>query len=318
MTRIRSIKPEWLDSEKLSPLSDEARLLSIALLALSDDWGGVTGHPALVAARVWPFADDGKERASRAISELAEAGYLTCYEVRGRQYIHLIGWFEHQKVDKPGKPRVPFPLEPVATPPRKIRERFENVLDKWDLDYAPWQEAQESPGVTAIRESFANESRPVATDRDQDRDQDPDRERERERSRTRPPGGLGQLPHPSGTGTCSSSEAYVIEAWVAEGERAGILSTSSEIRNARKHFLEIERRALELAPTLAKHHDMTTEQAFTSVVRLVMESHRQRRAERAEARAGGSREKELKWQPGWLLQDWDVLIEGVVPGRDAA
>jgi hypothetical protein len=45
--RIRSIKPEWLDDEKIAGASDEARVLSVALILMSDDYG--RGRAALAA-----------------------------------------------------------------------------------------------------------------------------------------------------------------------------------------------------------------------------------------------------------------------------
>lgn len=109
--RIRTIKPEWLEDEKLAALSDEARLLSVALLLLADDHGRGRASPLYLASRVWCYGDASETLAkvSRGLRELAAAGYATFYKVKGQQYFAIRNWTKHQRVDKPSKPRVPGP-----------------------------------------------------------------------------------------------------------------------------------------------------------------------------------------------------------------
>ena len=160
--RIRTIKPEWRTDEKLKSASDEARVLSVALITLSDDYGNGEAGELTIAGQVWGTQGgrDPREvlaKASRAIDELVEIGYLAVYSISGSEFFHLVNWSRHQRVDKPGKPRYPGPLraeiiglksrENLANSSREFREHF-----------------QESP----------------APDQDQDQDQDQDKEREKE------------------------------------------------------------------------------------------------------------------------------------------
>ena len=123
--RIRSIKPEWLEDEKLAAASDEARLLSIGLLLIADDYGRGRAHPSFIASQVWAYSRESREglgnlaRASRAIAELAGLGFVKIYDVAGQRYFAVINWAKHQRVDHAGKPRVPGPQEgePVELPP---------------------------------------------------------------------------------------------------------------------------------------------------------------------------------------------------------
>lgn len=152
--RIRSVKPEWLDDELLAAGSDEARVLSIALLLMSDDYGRGRASLATIAAGAWRYQmerDDGAHapevlaRASRALRELVEMRFVVLYEVDRQRYFAIRNWSRHQKVDKPSAPRIPAPpdtesqdnpatregspsvprdtREDVASPPRDTRAR---------------------------------------------------------------------------------------------------------------------------------------------------------------------------------------------------
>lgn len=147
--RIRTIKPEWLDDEKLAAASDEARVLSVALILMSDDYGRGRASIATIAAETWRYAleRNGGEhapeifaRASRALRELVEIGFVGLYEVKGQRYFEIHHWKKHQKVDKPSAPRVPAPdqqetrensdhRDTVATPSRDHVETLAPDLD---------------------------------------------------------------------------------------------------------------------------------------------------------------------------------------------
>lgn len=118
MSRIRTIKPEWRTDEKLGACSDAARVLSVALITMADDYGRGRGSLAIIAAETWACElakDDGAHasetlaKASRALRELVEMEYVDLYEVRGQRYFVLRNWRGHQKVDHPGRPIVPPP-----------------------------------------------------------------------------------------------------------------------------------------------------------------------------------------------------------------
>lgn len=112
--RIRTLKPEWLDDERLALASSDARVLSVALLLLADDYGNGRAAPTLLAGRIFP----GKvpETLARALAEI-EGWFVELYEADGQRYFHIRNWAKHQKVDKPGKPRVPPPFGTRANLP---------------------------------------------------------------------------------------------------------------------------------------------------------------------------------------------------------
>jgi uncharacterized phage protein (TIGR02220 family) len=121
--RIRSIKPEWLDDQKMSECGVHARLLSVALILLADDQGNGRGHPLYVAGQVFHSEPDAVAVTEKALGELEAIGFIKRYSVRGQDYFAIINWTKHQRVDHPGKPRVPGPedAEPApATAPKAV------------------------------------------------------------------------------------------------------------------------------------------------------------------------------------------------------
>lgn len=122
--RIRSIKPEWLEDERLLMAGSDARTLSISLLLLADDYGRGRAHPALLGARVFPCAENPRICLEGALEHLV-GWFVELYEVRGQQYFAILNWSKHQKVDRPGKPHVPAPeeaeTEPKNDPPANNR-----------------------------------------------------------------------------------------------------------------------------------------------------------------------------------------------------
>lgn len=87
-------------------------------MLMADDYGRGRAGPAAIAAGAWRYQlerDDGAHaaevlaRASRAMRELVEIRFVTLYTVSGQRYYAIRSWAKHQKVDHPGKPRVPEP-----------------------------------------------------------------------------------------------------------------------------------------------------------------------------------------------------------------
>lgn len=134
--RIRSVKPEWLDDELMGAASDEARVLSVALILMADDYGNGRASIATIAAEAWRYQmerDDGSHapeilaRASRAFRELLAMRFVETYEVAKQRYFSIRNWAKHQRVDRPGKPRVPGPLEADSLKNPDTRETLANV-----------------------------------------------------------------------------------------------------------------------------------------------------------------------------------------------
>lgn len=104
--RIRTLKPELLEDERVAALSHEAWRLFVSTILLADDYGNLrASHKLLDGAVFW--AREIFPGISELLGELCAAGLVDLYEVRGQQYLHLRGWEKHQKIDHPSKPRCP-------------------------------------------------------------------------------------------------------------------------------------------------------------------------------------------------------------------
>lgn len=102
--RIRSLKPEWLEDEKVQRCSVYAQLLTAKLIVMADDYGN--GRAGVVAAATaFPMDPNQFEPAMKEL----EGWYVQRYEIRGQPYYHLLNWQKHQKVQKPGAAHVPGP-----------------------------------------------------------------------------------------------------------------------------------------------------------------------------------------------------------------
>lgn len=119
--RIRTLKPEWLEDQRLLACSERARLLTVVLILIADDYGNGRGHPDFVKAQAGLY-DVTTPDLESALFELQSCGFIELYLHNQQSYFSIRNWDKHQRVDKPGKPRVPPPSErdnPEAERPRK-------------------------------------------------------------------------------------------------------------------------------------------------------------------------------------------------------
>lgn len=105
--RIRSIKPEFWESESLGRVSREARLLFIGLFSCCDDLGRARASSRLLASRLYPYDDDAFKKLPGWIAELEKEGCIRLYQVEGEAYLDIPKWRNHQKIDKPSASKLP-------------------------------------------------------------------------------------------------------------------------------------------------------------------------------------------------------------------
>jgi hypothetical protein len=111
--RIRTLKPEILDDEKVAPLSDTAFRLFTSLVILADDHGNARADVRWLQGQVW-WAHGEPPNVLLALVELYKSSLIDVYGVRGGTYVHLKGWEKHQRIDNAGKNRVPLPNDADA------------------------------------------------------------------------------------------------------------------------------------------------------------------------------------------------------------
>lgn len=180
--RIRTLKPEWLEDEQLLRAGSHARVLSVALILVADDYGRGRCIPEALAAQVFPFEPESSRVFRESLARLSEMHFCCVYRVRDQQYFQIRNWTKHQRVDKPGKPRVPAPDA---------------------SDYIELESSGES------REPFANHSRESRETLAPDRDRDLDQEQERRGRAIRLPGSSGRA---TGGGRDSTAAAATADS----------------------------------------------------------------------------------------------------------
>ncbi|MDQ2079498.1 hypothetical protein RA307_04830 [Xanthobacteraceae bacterium Astr-EGSB] len=113
MARIRTIKPEFPQSETIGRLSRDARLLFVQLWTYVDDHGRCRAASRLLSGQLYPYDDDAPDLIDGWLSELDAEGVVRLYEVDGKRYLDIPSWSRHQRIDNAGKSAIPpHPGEP--------------------------------------------------------------------------------------------------------------------------------------------------------------------------------------------------------------
>lgn len=107
MARIRTIKPEFPQSETIGKLSRDARLLFIQLWTICDDSGRTRAASRMLSSLLYPYDDDARTLIPEWLIELDKAGCIRLYEVEGNSYLEIVKWASHQKIDRPSPSKFP-------------------------------------------------------------------------------------------------------------------------------------------------------------------------------------------------------------------
>jgi uncharacterized phage protein (TIGR02220 family) len=122
--RIRSIKPEFWTDKRVASWDPFTRLFFIGLWSAADDHGRGSAEPVRLGAELFPYdlSRDSREtlaKVSGALATLSEGSRIELYEAGGEVFYQIANWTRHQRVDKPGKSRIPTPNQGVAIEPLK-------------------------------------------------------------------------------------------------------------------------------------------------------------------------------------------------------
>lgn len=169
MARIRSIKPEFWTSEQVVDCSPIARLLFIGMLNFADDRGVLKNRPRTIKSQVFPEDDTiGSTVVRQLLDELVNNGLVGMFVSQDVEYIHILAFTKHQRIDRPTYKYPPPPKSPAgyaqwsatdrrlsadlfdepSTPEGKGREgNGEDISVKNDLFYEP---SSITPGEPAL------------------------------------------------------------------------------------------------------------------------------------------------------------------------
>ncbi len=107
MPRIRTIKPEFPQSESMGRVSRDARLTFVLLWTLADDAGRLRGNSRMLASLLFPYDDDAKSRIDDWLLELEREHCVQRYTVDGDAYLQVTNWDQHQRIDRPTPSKIP-------------------------------------------------------------------------------------------------------------------------------------------------------------------------------------------------------------------
>lgn len=110
VARIRSIKPDFWTDEKIVELSFQARLLFIGLWNFADDDGRMVYSPKRIKMQIFP--SDSLD-VSELIGEIQRNSMVVTYAFEGAEYLQILNFAKHQKIDRRNPSRLPAP--PIFT-----------------------------------------------------------------------------------------------------------------------------------------------------------------------------------------------------------
>ena len=140
MARIRTIKPEFPQSESVGRLSRDARLLFIQLWTLVDDDGRARAPSRMLASLLYPYDDDAPGLIDGWLDELDRTGCIRRYQVDGHHYLDIPKWLDHQKIDHAKPSKLPGHSDAVANcrePSRIGAPDLDHGLDHGSLPSSP-------------------------------------------------------------------------------------------------------------------------------------------------------------------------------------
>lgn len=154
MARIRTIKPEFWQDEKLAPCDPVTRLVFLGLISMADDLGRVLDNVKIIDAFIFPESSDTSRESLATLSRLARV--TRGKTVSGQRVIQIVNWDRHQKVDRPSM-RAALPeivaasedTDILASPSRDTREPL--AIRPTTNDLRPTTVDRQPDGATAIR-----------------------------------------------------------------------------------------------------------------------------------------------------------------------
>ncbi len=158
MARIRTIKPEFWEDEKLAKLPVYARLLFIGTWNFADDNGVLLANSVLMKSHIFPYEDIEISTISEWIDMLVENGMLMRTTYNGKDYLVIRKFLIHQKINRKSI-RINIPL-PVVLQVIDEYNKIHGVLTEPSLQEREQGIGKRNDG-TGMEEEMKEESAPV-------------------------------------------------------------------------------------------------------------------------------------------------------------
>ena len=81
----------------------------------------------MLASLLYPFDDDAGSLINGWLSELERGGHIRRYIADGATYLDIPKWLKHQKIDHPGKSRLP-PFSGIFAKPSRILANGSHIV----------------------------------------------------------------------------------------------------------------------------------------------------------------------------------------------
>lgn len=106
MPRIRTVKPDFWNDEKLGQEPEAIMLTFIGLWNFSDDYGVVKANPLWLKNQIFPYKDKLRiDVFSTWLQRLSELEAIILFTYKGESFYCIRTFRKHQKVEKPSKAR---------------------------------------------------------------------------------------------------------------------------------------------------------------------------------------------------------------------
>lgn len=129
--RIRSLKPEFFEDEKVCAISRDARLVTIGLITCADDRGRMHYKPLAILGDIFPEEAVALAKLKAWLSEIVEIGLALIYKVAANEYLWLPQFLRHQVINRPTESILPpHPQDPWAQMPIKDALKAAKLTDE--------------------------------------------------------------------------------------------------------------------------------------------------------------------------------------------
>ena len=126
MARIRSIKPEFWEDEKVGDLSAMARLLFVGTWNLADDEGLLRWTEDYITASLFMYDGLTVKRTRALMDEVVDANLVFPYLANRQRLGYVVRFREHQRINRPQPGKMPAPSLTAPT----VREMY-GRRDEW-------------------------------------------------------------------------------------------------------------------------------------------------------------------------------------------
>ena len=127
MAKIRTIKPEFWESEQVGECHPMARLLFICLLNFCDDGGNYPASVKAMKRNAFGYDEVTYSQVDAWMQELITNGLVVTYDADGKAYWHVTGFSKHQTI---GRPFYKYPSFTTQTMPEQCSDNVQTLHEQ--------------------------------------------------------------------------------------------------------------------------------------------------------------------------------------------